>query len=69
METQAKKWWRSKTVWFNIAGILIAIGTELPAILPYLDPAIATSVQGYLILGMTIGNIILRSMTQHKITR
>jgi len=61
-----KKWYKSKTLWFNVA---VAIGTAVEASL--------TLVQGYFdprmflaLIGITAGvNVVLRFMTTTSVTK
>jgi len=52
-----KSWWQSKTLWFNILGLLIAAAGELSTAFPSGQVA---KISAFV---LTIGNIILRLMT------
>ncbi len=58
---QTKKWYESKTVWFNVIGLLIAAAGELTTAFP------AGQVAKISAFVLTIGNIILRLMTTKPI--
>lgn len=57
-----KPWYLSKTVWFNVLGILLAAAGELSSAFP--SGAVAR-VSAFV---LTIGNIILRLLTKTTIT-
>lgn len=63
-----KKWWKSKTVWFNIATALIAAGNELAPLLQIMETATAESVRIVLIMASSTGNMVLRIVTSTKVT-
>jgi hypothetical protein len=58
-----KKWYESKTLWFNIIGLLVAAAAEFTTAFP--SGAIA-EVSGFI---LTIGNIILRLITNTTINK
>lgn len=64
MNRRLKGAMRSRTVWFNtLAG---ALTTALPALkdaLPTLQPYITPAFYGWLVIGVVIGNIVLRVIT------
>ena len=52
--TQTKKWYQSKTIWFNVLMVIAAILTD-----------VATQLQtGGLLTVSAVGNIILRAVTK-----
>lgn len=64
--TEAKPWWKSKTIWFNaIVGGLAALEASVNLIQPYLPG----SVYGYGLLLLTVGNTMLRILTAQGLTR
>lgn len=58
-----KKWYQSKTVWFNILGLVIAIAGELSSMFPAGNVA---KIAGIVI---TIGNVLLRFVTTTTISK
>jgi len=63
----AKQWYTSKTMWFNIATILVAVGSEMTPILGVLDPETADVVTPMVLVATAVGNIILRSVTSKPV--
>ena len=64
--TQTKKWYQSKTIWFNLAaGVLMAVEASLPELIPFL-PENMTIPLSY---GVAIGNILLRYYTSRGISK
>lgn len=66
MSTQAKPWWKSKVLWFNV---LIAVGAAIEASLSlvqgYFDPRVFL-----FIIAITSGiNVVLRFVTSQGITK
>lgn len=59
----AKKWYQSKTIWFNIGTVLLATGTEYSAFVELLNPDIQADVRLWLALFSASGNAILRVVT------
>ncbi len=47
-----KKWWESKTIWFNVVMTIVDIAA-LSSVVTFISPEVAALIQG-------IGNIILR---------
>lgn len=58
-----KKWYKSKTVWFNIATALIAVLTGLSSVLPILSPIVSEIVMAYILFGVGSINVILRAVS------
>jgi len=58
-----KKWYQSKTVWFNVASVIIAVTAGLGEFLPILGPVISQQLMTYFIFGAGIVNLILRKLT------
>lgn len=56
-----KKWFESKTVWFNIIGLIVAAAGEFTNAFPSGQVA---KIAGFV---LTIGNIILRLLTHTAI--
>jgi len=53
-----KKWWQSKTVWFNVGSALVLIGNEIAGKL--IPTEYATAV-------VLVGNVILRFVTTQAV--
>lgn len=62
-----KKWYLSKTVWFNVATIGVAILTGLSSVLPILSPIVSEVVMAYILFGVGTVNVILRAVTSKAI--
>jgi hypothetical protein len=54
-----KKWWKSKTIWFNAITLTIGVVAEVAAVYPLPPHFVA------LVLG--IGNLLLRTITKSGI--
>lgn len=52
-----KKWWKSRTVWFNVIGLAVAVAGELVNRFP---TGIVAQVSGFV---LTVGNLYLRLVT------
>ena len=52
-----KNWYQSKTIWFNIAGFIVALAGELTTAFPAGQVA---KISGFV---LTIGNVLLRLIT------
>lgn len=63
-----KKWWKSKTVWYNVAMTLLAIANELAPVVDLMDGERAEVIRAYLVIASSVGNIILRTVTSTKVT-
>ena len=59
---QTKAWYTSKTLWFNILGLILAAAGELTTAFPSGQVA---KISAFV---LTIGNIILRLITTKTIT-
>jgi len=59
----AKPFWQSRTVWFNAISLIVAVAGVLVDPVFALDPRVVTGAT----LIMTIGNTILRTMTNQPI--
>lgn len=61
-----KKWYRSKTLWFNVAvAIGAAVEASLTLVQGYFDPRVFLA-----IIGLTAGvNVILRFLTTSGVTK
>lgn len=52
-----KKWWQSKTVWFNA---LMAVATAAEASFSLLKDALPVNAYAVLSFALTVGNVLLR---------
>lgn len=61
---QAKKWYLSKTIWFNILSGIVGILTALT------NPNVGLSSQflGILAIAIAVANILLRAITTQPVT-
>jgi len=63
MSTQNhKKWWESKTLWFNFVSLVVTIAAALQVV-----PGIPESLAVYLAAAIAIGNAIIRFFSNSKI--
>ena len=58
-----KKWYQSKTVWFNIATGVVAVTAGLSGVLPILAPVVTEVTMAYILFGVGLINIVLRAVT------
>ena len=63
-----KRWFRSKTMWFNLATMMVSTANELMPLLNIVDSATADALRLPLFLLNAIGNIILRRVTRDPVT-
>lgn len=63
-----KKWYKSKTIWFNVAVGLTAAGNELLPVLDLMEGDGQEVLRAYLIVALSVGNTILRIVTKTKVT-
>ena len=56
-----KNWYKSKTIWFNIIGLIVALAGELTQAFPTGNVA---KIAG---IALTVGNIFLRLITTTQI--
>ncbi len=59
----AKPWYKSKTVWFNVATVVIAISAGMGELLPILAPVVSQQLMTYVVFGVGALNLILRKLT------
>lgn len=59
----AKKWYTSKTIWYNVAMTVVTAANELMPVLEVMDPTVASQVRVWLVLALSLGNIVLRTVT------
>lgn len=63
---QTKKWYKSKTLWFNaLSGLFLLLDQLIPAMGYLLSPAVLQIYTGV----VTAGNIILRYFTKEPIKK
>jgi hypothetical protein len=67
LKPKAKPWYKSKTVWANVATIVAAMLTGLEQLLPVLTPVISASVMPWVLVGVGVLNIGLRMVTTEGI--
>lgn len=61
---QAKKWWKSKTLWFNIvSGVLLALESNMQLI----QQAMGENVYLVMLLVNIVGNAVLRALTKESL--
>lgn len=60
---KAKPWWRSRTVWFNVATLAVTIAGVVADPALALDSRIVAGAAGV----MTVGNVALRLLTNQPI--
>lgn len=63
-----KKWYKSKTLWFNLAVGLTAAGNELLPVVELMAGDSREVLRTYLIIAGSVGNTILRVVTKTKVT-
>lgn len=62
---EEKPWWRSKTMWFNMAvAALIALEMNLPGLQGFIEP----QTYAYVLMGVNIVNVVLRAVTKAPVT-
>jgi len=65
---QVKPWYASKIIWFNIATLMVAIGTEFLNAVEFVDdPSTSMIIRMLLVTFVSIGNVILRMVTNKGI--
>lgn len=62
-----KKWYKSRTMWLNIATVLIGVTAGLPAYLPFLEGVLSTALMSKLLFGVGAVNLVLRKVTKQAI--
>ncbi len=60
---QAKKWYKSKTVWFNVAVGATAFFSALPGMLAILTPVLTIGMMKYILFSVAVINYFLRRVT------
>ncbi len=66
-QKKSKPWYTSKTVWFNVVTVLGSIAGGLGGILPILEPFLAPKVFAWVLAGVGIINLVLRSITKDAV--
>ena len=60
-----KPWWRSKTLWFNLVALMVAVATAFG----YGEFEPSPEVQQWALVIVTVVNLVLRLVTRQPITR
>ena len=68
-DQNAKAWWLSRTIWFNVAIGMVGIGSELMIVADYLPQDWQAPARLGLSLLTAAGNVILRGLTRQPVTR
>lgn len=66
---EAKPWWKSKTMWANIAIGVAAAVTELAPLADVMQPEQAASFRSVLLVVGVLANLLLRIVTTGPVTR
>lgn len=64
-----KSWWKSKTVWWNIATMMVLASTQFGPLVDMFGGEYKALIQQVLVLANAIGNLILRVVTSTGLTR
>ncbi len=67
-EPKGKPWYKSKTVWLNIATILAAMGAGAEQLLPTLSVVLSAGTVTWLLFAIGIINLALRFVTTEGIS-
>lgn len=65
---QGKPWYKSKTVWANVATVVAAMLTAVEQYLSVLSPVIDPVIFPWVLAGVGVVNIVLRAITTEGIT-
>lgn len=60
----SKKWYESKTVWFNVVALIVAVAQYFG----YKDFPPDPNIGAYALTIVTLANLILRAVTSKKVT-
>ena len=66
--SEAKPWYKSKTLWFNV---FLVVGPTIDALVGMfymMEPFIAPGVYPFIVLGIGLVNVILRTITTQALT-
>lgn len=64
-----KRWYQSRTLWFNIATGMVGLGTELLAVVELVPDDWQSLLRAALIIVTALGNAILRFLTSQPIEK
>lgn len=64
---KAKPWYKSKTVWANVATCVAALLTGVEQFLPVLIPVVSPVIMPWVLFGVGVLNIGLRMVTKEGI--
>lgn len=63
-----KPWWKSKTIWFNIATIGGAVAAGVVGLIPTLQPLLSPTAYSLTLFVVGIINVILRAITDQGLS-
>lgn len=61
-----KKWWKSRTLWFNA---LVAGLAAVEATVNIVQPYVAGNVYAWFVFALTVGNAVLRVITSQRVCK
>lgn len=64
----AKAWWKSKTLWFNVATALVTISNEMAPLAEIMSKENSEAFRSIIIVASVLGNTILRLVTKTPVT-
>ncbi|HKL87612.1 MAG TPA: hypothetical protein VJ884_01315 [Salinibacter sp.] len=64
---EAKPWFYSKTIWFNIGTAFVAVGNEMMPLLEVADSS--EDLRAFLLVALAVGNTILRIVTRQPLSK
>ena len=67
MAAQVKRWYKSKTIWLNVAGLSIAVAQEFLVLVELLPETYQDAVRFWLMFLLALGNIVVRTVTKEPI--
>jgi hypothetical protein len=60
MNDNTKPFWLSRTLWFNVIGVILIYAESQMKVI---EPLVPASVYGWLVLVLPLGNLVLRAIT------